>query len=472
MVRPMNTGQNLAGHRRRTPWAGCLCAVLVWTPTVGFAQAVKTPSASADQPPAGVSVLVLTTNMKVSKGWMTSLDSQSGATLTVATGRVERFEPARTLALVAADPAADVSLGFGAFTPYGSRSAPSALLMSRALLARSGELLVTTFGERVTGSMRAGSVGADRLGWASPRLGEFEIALELVSSVRLSRPDAGETADLRPVPAGGLGTSPPLPPPGLDDVVVLQNGDTVRGLVTRLDSTVVIERDAKGPQGAGDQRFERTRVAGVVLANPQTGLRGQTLWLADGSVLSVTNAATEPTPKEAVVRVETRSGGKGAVPLSEVRGWMPQAERAAPVSSLEVTRVAPFAGRVHAPRPVAAVHADDLGTPGTTALGASDILLLGGVEAVFELPSGARRFVATAALDEDAGPWGDCELVIVPPGGVAPSRFRLTEQQPAALVDLEVVAGEMTVRIEPGRFGTVKDGVRLMRGLVLIGTGK
>lgn len=466
MVRVMNSGPHRADDfwsRRR---AACLCAVLAGSPGVALSQA--TMPASTDQPPAGVSVLVLTTNMKVAKGWLTALDLQSGATLTDASGRVERFEPSRTIALVAADPGADVTLGFGAFTPYGSRSAPSPSLLTRALLARSGGLLVTTFGERVTGSLRSGRAGTDRLAWASPRLGEFEVALEQVSSVRFPQSEAGEPAGLRPGMGQAIGSFPPLPPPGTDDVVVLRNGDTVRGLIARLDSTVALDGDTKA---AGPQEFESGRVAGVVLANPIAGSKGPRLWLADGSVLGLTNAVTVRTPKEAVVRIETRCGGKGTVPLIEVRGWMPQAERAVPLSALEVTRVTPFAGRVYAPRPTATAHADDQGTPGTTALGASDMLLLGGVEAVFGLPSGARRFVATAALDEDAGPWGDCELVITVPGGGAASRFRLTEQQPAAMVDLPVSSGEMTVRIEPGRFGTVKDGVRLMRGLALVGAG-
>jgi hypothetical protein len=423
-------------------------------------------AANAAEPPTGVPVLVLTTNLKVTSGRLMSLDVQNGATLIESSGKTQRFEPGRTLVLVATDAGAEPTLGIGAYAPSSARGAPDASLMTRALLARTGGLLVTAWGERITGSLRTTDVGKDRVGWSSARLGVFEVPLEAVSSVRIGVPESERDVAVDPNAAAAM-LPPPLPVPGADDAVVLRNGDTVRGLVTRVDSTVAIEGEAAG---AGERVFEAARVSGVVLANPMKDLAGQTIWLADGSVLNLVAATTEKSPKGPLVRLETKVGAKGTVPLAEVRAWVPAAERVTALSSMPLSRVTALAGRVFAPRPMTLAHPDDVAMPGIAALGAADIVMLGGVEAAFTLPKGARRLVATVALEDDAGEWGDCEVVFTGAGGEGGTqRVHLSEEQPAAAVSVLLGGGELVLRVEGGRFGTVKDRVRVMRGLVLSG---
>jgi hypothetical protein len=441
-------------------------AALGWIGGVSGAAAQVVQAANAAEPPTGVPVLVLTTNLKVTSGRLTSLDMQNGATLIESSGKTQRFEPGRTLALAATDAGAEPTLGIGAYASPSARGAPDASLMTRALLARTGGVLVTAWGERITGSLRTTDVGKDRVGWSSARLGVFEVPLEGVSSVRIGVAESDKESAVDPNAAAAM-LPPPLPAPGADDAVVLRNGDTVRGLVTRVDSSVSIEGEGAG---AGERVFEAARVSGVVLANPVKGVSGQTIWLADGSVLNLVAATTEKSPKGPLLRLETRAGGKGTVPLAEVRAWVPAAERVTSLSSMPLSRVTALSGRVFAPRPLTLAHPDDVAMPGIAALGASDIVMLGGVEAAFTLPKGARRFVATVALEDDAGEWGDCEVVLTGAGGEGGTqRVHLSEEQPAAAVSVPLGGGELVLRVEGGRFGTVKDRVRVMRGLVLSG---
>lgn len=421
-------------------------------------------AASPDAPPAGVPVLVLGSNLKVVQGRLTSLDFQGGATIVEASGKTQKFEPGRAVALVAADVAADPLAGFGAYAAAAERGAPDASLLTRALLARRGGLLVTTLGEQITGKLRVADVSMDHLGWSSVRLGVFEVPLESVSSARISLTDADGSdsgLELAVVPQ-----APMLPLPGAgagaDDAVVLFNGDTVRGLLTKVGANIGVEGE-----GGKVSEFEASRVAGVVLANPVKGLSGPTIWLADGSVLTVKAMVMEKTPRGPAVRIESVSGAKGVVPLAEVRGWSPSPERFTALSGLEIKSVKALSGRFHAPTPSPTAHADDLGMPGIAALGASDLVLVGGVEVTIALPKSAKRLVSTVALDDDSGEWGDCEVVIT--SGSAPAvRVHLSEEQPAAELNAALSGGEVSVRVEGGRFGTVKDRVRLMRGLVLL----
>lgn len=453
-----------AGHLGLGGFAEARIGVLALMIGAGACEAFAQGGAALpDSVPAGVPVLVLGSNLKVVQGRLTSLDFQGGATIVEASGKTQKFEPGRAVALVAADVAADPLAGFGAYAAAAERGAPDASLLTRALLARRGGLLVTTLGERITGKLRVADVSMDHLGWSSVRLGVFEVPLESVSSARISLTDADGSdsgLELAVVPQVPL---LPSPGAGADDAVVLFNGDTVRGLITKVGANIGVETD-----GGKVSEFEASRVAGVVLANPVKGLSGPTIWLADGSVLTVKAMVMDRTPRGPAVRIESVSGAKGVVPLAEVRGWSPSPERFTALSGLEIKSVKALGGRFYAPTPSPTAHADDLGMPGIAALGASDLVFVGGVEVTIALPKSAKRLVGTVALDDDAGEWGDCEVVISS-GNVPAVRVHLSEEQPAAELNAALGGGEVSVRVEGGRFGTVKDRVRLMRGLVLVG---
>ncbi|MFM9958786.1 MAG: hypothetical protein ACKVZJ_11990 [Phycisphaerales bacterium] len=427
------------------------------------ASAIAQPAApAAAQPPQGEHVLVVQSNLKVMTGRLTAIDAQNAVTLIESAGAQIKLDAARVLALIACDPAAQPELGAGAYAPLSARRGPDAALLTRALLAQSRGALTTSTGERYLGELApTTNDNADRLTWSSPSLGNITISLDAVSMVRFPAADEGDEA-------GAPRSMPRLPPPGADDAVVLENADTFRGLITRVGDKVELE-----PQEGGAARsFDRSRVAAVVLANPTRALSGPTLFLADGSVLRVSRTATERSARGgASLRLKTASEGEGVVPLNELRAWTPAAEKIVPLSSLTMGPAKALPGRVFAPPPALMAHADDLATPGVSALNAQDIVFLSGVETTFELPPGATHLIGTAALEDDALEWGDCEAVVSSGPGIEPVRLRLSAEAPAAAIAARVTGPTLTVRIEPGRFGTVKDKLRLMRPLVVIGAG-
>lgn len=434
-----------------------------------------TTTAPAPAPaPSGPNVLVLQTSTKVMAGRLTAIDGQNTVTILDETGTPVRLEAARVLAVIACDPAARPELGAGAFAPVSERRAPDAVLLNRALLARNGGFLVTVTGERYLGgpdfSGAEAGADADRITWLSPHLGAFTATLDHISVVRFpptldATDPSGVSAPAQLAPPQAI-TQPPIPAPGTEDAVVLENADVFRGLIARLAPTVDLEAE----NGGEPRRFDRARVAAVVLANPTRPISGPALWLADGSVFSLTRTGTERNPRTgaAALRVETASGGRGAVALNEVRAWVPAAERLRPLSALAARSPRALPGRVYAPPAALIAHPDDLATPGVWALGAQDIVLLGGVETTFELPPGATHLLGTAALEEDTLEWGDCEVVIASSPGVEPVRLRLSADAPAAPLSVRLAGPTLTVRVEAGRYGTVKDKLRLMRPLVVV----
>jgi hypothetical protein len=111
-------------------------------------------------------------------------------------------------------------------------------------------------------------------------------------------------------------------------------------------------------------------------------------------------------------------------------------------------------------------HPDDLAFGSGPVLNALDIDLPGPMRVSWTLPSGVQRFAGTAALADVSGGWGDCEYSIEIDGERVFST-RLHKGEPVASFNIPMSqAVELTVVLEPGRYGPVRDRVILHRPLL------
>lgn len=241
---------------------------------------------------------------------------------------------------------------------------------------------------------------------------------------------------------------------GLDDRVLLRNGDVVDGFVALLGASVVVEGAGETPIGL---------VSGVLLANPPGAASGTIVRTERGSVLSVGGLTVTATGR---VRAEVRAGadadgatggGELVITTGQVRsiGFAPGAYTA--LASIAPAAVETPGGL--SPEPVR-VHPD-------AALGVGAIELRGPVRVEWRLERGAARFAARAVLPPAAWAWGDCEVVVRTDDGREVQRERLYADRPEA--ELRAALGgatALTIEIERGRGGAVQDRVVLERAMV------
>lgn len=456
----MNLRRRAPGPAVAPPLRRLVAAVALSAASAGAQPVIgTTPERPAGSPgsPQGVSVLVIDSDFRCVRARLISLDSQLGPTLADDAGRTSRADPAKLIAVIAVDPGADPALGVGGYVPAGRRSSLTSAQLAALLRGRDTAVLSLTDGQRLIGKLAIGpdegaEGGAEVLPWNSERFGPLSVPLDNVLSMVIE-PSAGARLGAKSA---------------AEDRLILNNGDVLRGLLVSIGSTVRIESEG------AEQAVPLARVAGLALANPTSAPAAPMLWLSDGTVACVTKIA--PDKRELTLGVILAGAGGGPpslepvpVALADVRAWSPVPQRITALSAIPVTSFSPLGGRVSADPPRVIVHADDLALPGTAALGVRDVRFAGAMEAEYELPAGSSRFACTAALEDDAGPWGECEVVLIS-GGREAARVTLTDSEPAAALRAVVGPGKFKVRIEPGRFGPVKNKVRLLRAMVVKST--
>lgn len=313
---------------------------------------------------------------------------------------------------------------------------------------------------------------------------EQQGVLELVDGQRFpGEPIAGEGAEDESIlwrVRGGTGVSFPLdrvarvilPWAGIrrhtlvrdtsEDLIVLANGDELRGFVVEIDDVVRIE------SGSGEIEIDLERIAGIVLANPRERARGAMLWLDDGAVLRASSMSMQGDR----VLIETALGVQIAPEAADIRGATFSAERIQALSSLQPTGQAPVGDRWRADPIVLRTHPDDLLGAESPTLGALDVFLPGPMRVDYELPRNAERLVATAALASEAGRWGDCELVMTVAGEEL-LRVHLHEGSARSAVNIPLEGvrsgATLTITLEPGRYGPIRNQVTLHRPLLILG---
>jgi hypothetical protein len=378
---------------------------------------------------------------------------------------------------------------------------------------------------------------ADTLAWSHPRFGRLRVPLDRVRSITLTM-----AADLVPAPgaaaaAGQPSTDPddpwpaergpaarPVPPhavvpsspepltvspaPGggagngagglggvggvpIDDLVVLRNGDRLRGLVEEVGDTVAVA--APGAAGA-TTRVAIDRVREIVLANRPVAPAGTYAWIDGGTIVrleriesAVEGGAGAATDVIAgVLASELGAPGRAVWRVGETAALLFDAAAARPLSSLPLKRQSPPAGRR---RFEPAVAAGDPSGP----LWCRDVLIRGPMTLEWELPPGSTRISGTIEMPEAAWAWGDCRVEAwlvsnAAPDAVAPSRpangadkgsppavlaaERLNASRPRVPLAAEfpptAAGARLRVTVDEGENGPIQDWVDLRR--VLVGT--
>jgi hypothetical protein len=238
--------------------------------------------------------------------------------------------------------------------------------------------------------------------------------------------------------------------PGVEDELILVNGDSVRGFLVDIEDGVVFDA------GGGERAFPVERVAEIRLGNPSSAYSGTRLWLASGEI-----------------RNGAGDAGDGLVPASEVlAAWLESVERT-PLAEAELVSFEAGGGRRWAATPRS-------GSVWATPLGVPDIAFDGPVRAAWDVPAHAGAFSAVArlggSLDEPSGrpgPWADAEIaVLLETDGATATLLSvpLTRLAPEAVIACDLPGSgvrRLILEIREGRHGPIQDRVLLQRPVLL-----
>jgi len=411
----------------------------------------------------------------------------SGTTITIADvagGRTE-LPASECTALIPTPGGADAELGIGAASRGMISALGGSLLdagadpalplekISERLNAAALGAVELVDGQRFPGSPVPTSGEEESVTWQHEKLGPLSIALD-----RVARAVAPGTNAI------GLPDAP-----AKDDELILANGDRITGLILSLGDPLQIEKE-----DGTIVTLPQDRMGAALLANPRRRASGMMLWLDDGTVLAAERLSARGGDQFTVWPVESgqtqreTSGdgdgdgngaaqpGSGAPSASygvrSIRGVLFDAGRVVALSDLPILSQTPAPGR-RTGEPVRRVnHPDDFAVGSNPTLGAWDLELPGPMEVRWSLPEQGTRIAGTIALRDDSRPWGDCDVIILLDGTEA-WRSHLGGDKTAAAFNLDLMASgrsarEFVVRIEPGKYGPIKDQVIIRRGMILL----
>lgn len=245
------------------------------------------------------------------------------------------------------------------------------------------------------------------------------------------------------------------------DLVVLDNGDRLSGIIESIGPGVRIEIGGKV------RALEPGAIAGIVLANPPVAARTPLVWLRDGRVLGVKSVRGSILGR---VLLELPGGTEIAVAGSDVRAIVFDGARVRPLAALKPAAQTGLGERRWTP-PLDIRTGDPDEAPAP--LNAPDIEIPGPMTVRWALPAEAVRFAAIAELALDARAWGDCDVVLEVQG-----RELARERLHAGRVTVELNAAlpggsgrtprTLEIRVEPGQYGVIQDHVVLRRALLLL----
>ena len=293
-------------------------------------------------------------------------------------------------------------------------------------------------GQVLPGRPDKGAHDAERLGWRHARIGALDIPLDLVRRLVL-RPAGAETVA-----------------PERDDVIVLTNGDKLRGVVEEVRFG---SGEIQVSVGSTRSVVALDRVVQIVFSNPSKPAAGARLWLRDRTVI----AACALVFKDGDLECAPLLGGPAQkIPLGEISACALVPERLVPLASLTPTSVQAREGRVWTAPPVVQDAA-------TAPLGAADIELPGPMSVSWELPGKASAVGFSAELPPAARALGACALV-AQVDGVEAARERLSADHPRATMIVptgSAAPARLTLLIESGERGPIQNRV-LLRGAVVL----
>ena len=489
-ARDIAMNKSAVGRKYLFASAFCLFACAPLLPSHALAadrppHAQPAPAASGS---AGISVFLLNSSGVCTAARFERLDAQGRAWVSDKQGQPAHPLADEVLAMYAVDASADPELGPGAWRPDSRATQLHQSNVRAHIEAQRLGVVLTVSGERFPGgpalanpppaaaspaNPNADSPDADDpdapakaappappapptpepqpaaplpagddLAWRHMTLGLMLFKLDELAAVQYPEGD--------PVDAGVVPH---------DDEVLLKNGDRIVGVIDSLSVAVKVEPPAGGAAKAGVAvpvtTIPTERVSSIRMANPRKVSAAPLAWLTDGTV---TNLARIRDP-----------GTLAAESAPRIVALLPQPARLVGLTALRPANVAPLGGRSYTDPPARSVNADDLALPDVSALGAGDLVFPGAMEVTYRLPPGSKRFVSTVALDDTAGVWGDCDVTISA-GSEATSKLRahLKWGQPPVPANLVISGETLTIRIEPGALGPIRDRVRLMRPVLIL----
>jgi hypothetical protein len=324
-----------------------------------------------------------------------------------------------------------------------------------SVTTRLGSLLLTD-GQRLTGAPSVVGVDDELVAWSQPRLGIVSVPIEHVRHISMPRSMAS-------------GKLPAPLTPDIDDVILLTNGDTLRGFVETIGIETAIELATGSLIEAETMRIDQ-----ILLANEPANAAGTHIWLADGSVLAVSGLETEyaqDTPlvlgllqdqpvtsalasRDPSEADATPFGLAFSFKLSELQAVSFDSQLLVPISKL----AAESSGRE--------VIVD---TRGFASLGCANIHMPGPMRSTWRLPQGAQHLALTATLPRKARAWGNLIFVVRTDGNEI-SRHAINADSPVVRLNLDISGAQtFSLEITEGEFGPVQDRLVLSQGLVLIG---
>jgi hypothetical protein len=299
-------------------------------------------------------------------------------------------------------------------------------------------------GQRFPGRLAPTSPDDDAVAWMHDAFGPMQLPLEEVAFVSLR--GEGRTA-IEAVRSGVRA----------DDVLMLTNGDRLTGFLVAVDAEIEFESEQAGPVALGIDR-----VAWFALAASPEPLEGLVVWLSDGAVARVADMRS---PDDGRIELRLPSAASSVFKIEEIEAIVFDASRLQPLASVLPDEQSPI-GRRRLIEPLRL--AGDGATPDAGPGVAPDLELPGPMRIDWTLPRDASRFSALVEMPADSFPWGDCEVVFEI-DGVEQARVRLNEEQPSREIAIDLGGETLTVRVEPGAYGPVKDTVVLRRPLLLLG---
>jgi len=302
-------------------------------------------------------------------------------------------------------------------------------------------------GQRIVGAWAADAASGEAVHLNHDVLGSVRIGLDRVRSV---------TWDPT---ISGAGT--PGPPSG--DHLVLRNGDVLEGFLSEAGGAAV----RITMQGQNEPlEVAVSSLASVTLANrpvppaprlDRVALVDDTLLGARNVVIENGHVTFEPavngSPADAVIRVA----------LPRVRRVDLRRHGDVLVDLAGLPRAVTDGGRV-------------FGVPWPPRVEPGRLRLHAPVTVRFDLPPGARRFAATAELEEsrhDEGPtaaWADLVLRVAVDGAPRLEQ-RLSDAAAGALINVDAEGRTLSVEVDPARHGPVMDRLVLRDAFVLVRSG-
>ncbi|MBZ0172417.1 MAG: hypothetical protein K8E66_08565 [Phycisphaerales bacterium] len=316
-----------------------------------------------------------------------------------------------------------------------------------------GQRLLGSVGPWDSSSVSVPTAEEDTFAVLTPGFGTRMLPLDRVGRVLID-----------PWSGHGVGRGPWSP--GVDDELILINGDRLRGFLVEFGDEILFD------SGEGERTFHLRRIAEVRLGNPPESWTGPRVWWSTGDVRAA--RASGKHDEGAAILADRNSSGPIVFSVGAIdAAWLDEGGLI-PLEGLEIVRHQPLGDRRWA-------DGVRTGSGYDAPLGVPDVVLPGPMRVEWRLPPEAAHFGTIARLggsldrpDGEPGRWSDAELrlsVIARSGQTELVSIELGFAAPSAPIAVELPApGEsgrtLVIELGPGRYGPIQDRVLLDRPML------